>query len=752
MKKKPMEISNNNNDTNIYLLENSTTIKDYILLIRTNLIIFITIALIIISLAAAYAKYTKDIFKSDVSLKIVEQKTNALESTNSNTEVQGLDRHVKEVIEGIGSYDTRERVAGALIDSFNNSSNKKLFSLLRSVSGKESEHKSIKEIAELLRDNVSVEQVEGTSIIEISAESHIPYEAALIINSYASQYRDLDLELNRDHLATIRHFLEKQRKEKLYELNNAEDTLKSFKEKGGIVTFDVQSDAIINQLSQLDAQYDAAKIDLMTSDEVLNQYRKEVKKKDPQLADYLHTQTSQEYVYALQKQIAELKMNLDLAVANKNPNIDVSKNINASNQRIEELKQKLDSSISDIKTSAFSTNPVQIQNLTQKLIEEEIHNHSLSIKLTELQKIIGKYEQNLSHLPKTSIELARYERRRESLKQLYLLVDQKYQEALINELSLPGNVTIMNKGRIPIEPAKPKRTLIVLIGVIIGFVAAFGFLLIKDYFDDTIKTPGDMEKNNIDFIAWISHFKNLKKNGSSRNEFIFFGEESNVSSESFKTVRSRIHFSKINPEPLKTILVTSPAEQEGKTIVSVNLAGSYAQFRKNTLLIDCDLRKPRIHSIMKDKKRPGLVDYLFNQAKLEEIIKGGIFDNFSYITSGTIPVDPTEILDSPEMKIFIEDMKKRFDIVIFDSPPLVAVIDSEILSRLVDGTILVISSNKTETELMNNAIKILKKDQVPFLGTILNNFKYKNGYGYYYKYYYHYSSNIKNHRKKRSSK
>ena len=119
--------------------------------------------------------------------------------------------------------------------------------------------------------------------------------------------------------------MEKQTKDKLNELNEIEDTLKSFKERGGIVALDAQSTALINQLSQLDTQ---RKLDLMTSSSLLTQYKNEIKKQDPKLADYLESQSSQAYIDVLQKQIAELQMNIDLALSNKNPNINVSAKMN----------------------------------------------------------------------------------------------------------------------------------------------------------------------------------------------------------------------------------------------------------------------------------------------------------------------------------------------------------------------------------------------------------------------------------------
>jgi capsular exopolysaccharide synthesis family protein len=188
-------------------------------------------------------------------------------------------------------------------------------------------------------------------------------------------------------------------------------------------------------------------------------------------------------------------------------------------------------------------------------------------------------------------------------------------------------------------------------------------------------------------------------------------------------------------------LVTSPAEQEGKTFVSVNLAASYAQANKKTIIIDCDLRRPRIQSIMKVDKKPGLTDYLSGKVKLDEVIRITKVPNLAYITSGIIPPNAAEVLESKEMTSFLLEIRTLFEVVILDSPPIIAVIDAEILAKMADGTILVVCAEKTISRLLRDAMELIRKDKALFLGTVLNNFKYRSGYGYYYKYYYNYSKN-----------
>jgi capsular exopolysaccharide synthesis family protein len=194
---------------------------------------------------------------------------------------------------------------------------------------------------------------------------------------------------------------------------------------------------------------------------------------------------------------------------------------------------------------------------------------------------------------------------------------------------------------------------------------------------------------------------------------------------------------------MKVVLITSSAPTEGKTIISTNLAGSFAQINKRVLLVDCDLRKPRVHNVFNMNRHPGLVDYLFRNNTMEEIVRKTEMPNLDFIPCGTIPPNPAELLESDAMQKFIATVRDMYDFIILDTPPVIAVTDSEILSRHVDGSILVVSADTTEMELLRRAGEILKQGKHHFIGAVLNNFVYKSSYGSYYKYYYYYSRSTK---------
>jgi tyrosine-protein kinase Etk/Wzc len=734
-----------NNNFNDYDIENSNqnTFKDYILLIRNNLTPVIIIILISFAIALIYAVTAKNIYKSQTELKVSKPGGDILQSPlMPEFSDFGSDRFIANEIEILKSYNLRERVAKALVDSFNNSKNKKDFSLIfkQQFSGSTNELLTVPKIASSLKNTVSIEQKRGLDIVDISAESRSPTEAALIANIYAKQYRYFNLEINRNQLTFVKNFLDKQRKEKRQELNDAEEILRSYQERGGIIALDQQAQTLIQQLSQFEAQKSAAKIELMASDEVLRQYKEELKRQDPKLAEYLESLTSETYITALQNEISQLQINKDLALAKVEPGIDITAKIKEYDKRIKDLKVKLDEKVKVLKAGILASSPEEVKALSQKIIEEEIKNGSLRTSQTGLADVVKKYEEKFNKLPKTSLDLARFQRNRESLEKLYTLVEERFQEAVINEQSQPGNVLIIDDARVPDAPAKPNRVLIVIVGFILGTGLAFGYVFIKNYFDNTIKTPEDIEKKNVNVLAWIPRIDNLETNDTGKFDFIVATKPDSVPAEAFRSLRTRVQFSRPDKESLKTILVTSSTPQEGKTTVAINLAGSFALSNKKTLIVDCDLRRPRLHQILERNKQPGLIDHLVGEFELDQIIYPAKIKGLSIITSGTIPPNPAEMLDSKQMEKFLAEVRNRFDYIILDAPPIVAVTDAEILAKKVDGSILVVSADTTENDVFERAIQLIKHDYSVLIGSVLNNFNDKPGYGSYYKYHYYYAS------------
>ncbi|MFC0471067.1 CpsD/CapB family tyrosine-protein kinase [Halalkalibacter kiskunsagensis] len=202
-------------------------------------------------------------------------------------------------------------------------------------------------------------------------------------------------------------------------------------------------------------------------------------------------------------------------------------------------------------------------------------------------------------------------------------------------------------------------------------------------------------------------------------------------SEQYRTIRTNIEFSAVDRD-IQTILVTSAGPAEGKSTTAANLAVVMAQNGQSVLLLDTDLRKPTAHYTFGVPNMSGLTNVLTKQGSLEELVQATKIDNLSVLTSGPIPPNPAELLNSRMMGLILERAKEMFDTIILDTPPVMAVADAQILASKCDGTVLVVSSGKTEREEVKKAKVQLEKAKAKLLGAVLNNKKIDSGSYYYY--------------------
>ncbi len=726
--------------TNGQNFQETHTLRDYINLVKLNFVPIFLISITGLLVAIIYAVNAPNIYKSTTVLKLSKPQGSVLQgSLLPEFQDFGSDRFIANEIEVLKSYKLRSKVAKSLVDSFSVSTSKDKFSLIFEDPNllKEGRFKlkSIDDLVRTLALKVSIDQKRGLDIVEVSVESQSPLEAMMIANCYADAYKNINLSYNREQLTRVKDFLAKQRDEKLSQLSSVEETLKNYQEQRGIVELPEQAKALIAQSSEIQAKMNATKIDLTISEKTLNQYKDELRKRNPELNNYIENMASEPYIKKLQEELADNKAQRDRALRDAGPSSPLVKRVD---QKIDELTQRLNNQLSVFKGGILAATPDEIKKLTSQVLEEETKYQALSASYRKLNDINSDYDKKMSALPTSTTDLARLQREKDAYEKLYLIVEERYQESIISEQSVPGNCLIIDEGLLPARPAKPNRVLIVIIGLVLGVGMGVGFAFIRNYLDNTVKTPEDIQNKNINILAWVPQIEGLET-GNKDFEFIVAKKPDASASEAYRALRTRIKFSKLDKEQMKVILVTSPTASEGKTTTALNLAGSFAQANFKTLLIDCDLRKPRIHNAFNQKRFPGFTDYFFGQASYEEIVRPTEVNKLNFITAGTIPPNPSEILGSTQMEAFFEKLKGEYDYILVDSPPIIAVTDSEILSSVVDASLLVVSANNTEMELMQKAVELLNHDKSNFIGVILNNFTYRSGYGSYYKYYYYYS-------------
>lgn len=206
-----------------------------------------------------------------------------------------------------------------------------------------------------------------------------------------------------------------------------------------------------------------------------------------------------------------------------------------------------------------------------------------------------------------------------------------------------------------------------------------------------------------------------------------------IFAEQFRSIRANINFS-LKDKGLTSLLVTSSSVGEGKSTVAANIAISFAQEGKNVLLVDADLRKPTMHVTFNHFISPGLTNLFISDWQFEDVVKESGIEGLKLITSGPIPSNPAELLSSKSMNRFMKDMRGKFDMIIFDAPPLLSVADAQILAEKCEGTILVIRAGTTEKKNLRKAKEVLNNSKATVIGAILNHYKLEKNH-YYYDYY-----------------
>ncbi|WP_341961716.1 CpsD/CapB family tyrosine-protein kinase [Planococcus maritimus] len=204
-------------------------------------------------------------------------------------------------------------------------------------------------------------------------------------------------------------------------------------------------------------------------------------------------------------------------------------------------------------------------------------------------------------------------------------------------------------------------------------------------------------------------------------------------SEQYRTIRTTINFSLPGNE-MKTLLFTSASKEEGKSTTSANMAIVFAESGKKVLLVDADMRKPTLHHTFHLNNHMGLANLLIGKGELEQSVRDSGIQGLELLTSGQIPHNPAELLDSPMLDRLIEKMKERYDLIIFDSPPILSVSDSKIMANKCDGTVLVVNTGKTEKQSAIKARDSLTTSKAYIVGVVMNNYKLSKDHYYSYEY------------------
>jgi capsular exopolysaccharide synthesis family protein len=374
-------------------------------------------------------------------------------------------------------------------------------------------------------------------------------------------------------------------------------------------------------------------------------------------------------------------------------------------------------------------NKIKVQR--QTILENFTGNlNTLTLSLNELDYRQEKLSKEISKLPRTEMNMVSMQREFNLNDAIYTFLLQKRSEAAISLASNYPDYEIAEPARtITSKIISPKKTVNYMMAFFFGLLLPTLYLLIRDFFDDKIRSINDAEYMLHRSVMSVIYSNNLK------SESVVAEFPKSAISESFRNLRSSL-FLKSDHEKSKVILVTSSQPQDGKSFVSLNLSSSIASVGYRTLLIDCDLRRPTLHIKLKEDNSIGLTNYMIKKASPEEIIRNTAITNLDFISAGPIIPNPSELMESGILDNLMGYLKERYDYIIIDTTPVGIVADAILLMKYASKVLMIIRNNYTRKDIFANVIGNLKTNKLSNYDIVYNDLNlHKSSYRHYSNYY-----------------
>ncbi len=435
----------------------------------------------------------------------------------------------------------------------------------------------------------------------------------------------------------------------------------------------------------------------------------------------------------LEKELLSLKGKLESSENALNDYLLNNKIVSVTN-----VEHQVQGSIDRLKQEKISLEN-QVSELGKRYKPKHPTMISLRSKISALEQSISDETGKFLELNAKMVQYGVLKREVESNRFLYESLLRRIKETEVTTDLQTTNITIVDLANVPKGPFSPNRKRDIYTGAAIGFFIGICLAFLIEYLDSTVKNAEDIEAYvKLPFLGYVPSAKNDVKTGKEIDVICSKLPESRVA-EAYRSIRTSIIFSSTEDKPLKSILITSSTPEEGKTTVSLNLGIVFASANEKTLVIEADMRRPRIGKSLSLESPLGLSSYLAGTSDLESSVQKTFIPNLFIMTSGPRPPNPAELLTSSKARQLIEEAQTKFDRVLLDSSPVLTVADSAILANKVDGVIDVVRASFQNIDLILRGRQRLVEAKARIVGVILNNVNVRKEDSYYY-YHYYYSS------------
>ncbi|MEA3418051.1 MAG: polysaccharide biosynthesis tyrosine autokinase [Campylobacterota bacterium] len=543
-----------------------------------------------------------------------------------------------------------------------------------------------------------------STLLKITYEDPVPLRAQEFANALAESYIEQSVYRKTREASRTLEFVDNQLLEINENLKDSAVQLENFKIKTSTISLDTKAQGVVTRMGD----YETKLAEIRIEEELLNSLYNQVKAgKSLETISVIGLEGKNEQSGPLTGLVKELQQNVLKIKLLRSDFTEQYPEVRKLRRQIIQLKKIIISTIKNMKS-----------NISER--------RALIVKSIESQQKL------LEALPQNEREFGKLQRKFVINEKIYSYLLEQRSATAIAKASTVSKNRVVDNALLPKGPIKPKKKLMVIIGLILGLILGIAYAFLREFLDDTVKNEEDVSRGTSAGLLGVVPKMGKVVRGSLQ---VFEAPKSEVA-ESFRNIRTNLQF--MAPEAdSQVIAVTSTIAGEGKTTISANLAGVISMTGKRVIVLNLDMRKPMLHKEFGLRNNEGLSTVLSNHALLSDVIQHSAYEDLDIISSGPVPPNPSELIQSKRMDDVIEKLKSVYDIIIMDTPPIGVVTDAHTLIHLADATVYVIRSEYAKKGFLRNVEKLHRTEGIQGLGVVLNDVnmkKYAYGYGYGYGY------------------
>jgi capsular exopolysaccharide synthesis family protein len=560
---------------------------------------------------------------------------------------------------------------------------------------------------------LSVVPVRYSRLVDLNYQSTDPTFAAHAVNELAAEYISQSLEFRRSASMRDNTWLTQQLEEQQRKVSESDAALQSYKETHNALAVDDKSNIVVQKLNTLNGQVNDARLERIDREAIYQQVMRMQASGEP--LESAPAVLADELVRRLKTEISDAKAEqARLTAQNYGPNSDQQK---AQAVKIDTAKQQLDAEVKKV------VGAIEAEYLTAKTKEDAL-----------VKELDGQKAEALG-LDRKAMEYAGLQREADSNRKLYEDLLQRTKETGVTGGYQGTTIQVVDRAEVPRWPILPQTRRDMMFSALSGSFFSLLLVFVVEYFDSRIKSPDEIKAHlSVPFLGLIPIATTKDKDKDNGEAPMLQESVSAPFLESIRSLRTALLFSSA-AEGARVVLVTSTGPHEGKTVVSSSLAIALAQAGQRTLIIDADMRRPRMHEALGRSLEPGLSNVLVGDIALPDAARQSPVRNLWLVSAGHVPPNPAELLGSKKFDMLLDQLRPRFDWILIDAPPVMPVTDAAVVAHLATGVLFVVGAEMTPRREAMAAIEQLRGAHAKFFGAVLNRVNVER-HAYYYAPYY----------------